>query len=65
MSTNKVVGGKVKTGYLERTEKFTVYQMTCFADKKTATEHETLEAMTSAVTKVAAVLSSQIMTFRN
>ena len=46
MSTNKIVGDKVKTDYLDRTEKFTVYQMKCFADKKTPTEHETLEAMT-------------------
>ena len=54
MSSNKIVGDKVKTDYLERTEKFTVYQMKCFADKKTPTEHETLGAMTFAVTEMAA-----------
>ena len=59
MSANKQIGDKVKSDYLKCTEKFAIYQKKCNADKKPFTDHEKLEAMTSAITKMADVLGSQ------
>ena len=59
MSTNKQIGDKVKTDYLKCTERFVVYQKKWNADKKPTDEHEKLDAMTFAVTKMADVLSTQ------
>ena len=49
MSANKQIGD----------EKFVVHQKKCNADKKPFSDHEKLEAMTTAVTKMAHVLRSQ------
>ena len=59
MSANKQIGDKVKSDYLKCTEKFVAYQKKCNADKKPFSDHEKLEAMTTAVTKMADVLGSQ------
>ena len=59
MSANKQIGDKAKSDYLKCTEKLAIYQKKCNADKKPFTDHEKLEAMTSAVTKMADVLGSQ------
>ena len=59
MISNKEVGDKVKSDYLKCTEKFVIYQKKCNAEKKPSTDNESLEARTSAVTKMADVLSSQ------
>ena len=59
MGANKQIGDKVKSDYLKCTEKFVVYQKKCNADKKLFSDHEKLEAMTTAVAKMADVLGSQ------
>jgi len=59
MSANKQIGDKVKSDYLKCTEKFAIYRKKCNADKKPFTDHEKLEAMTSAVRKMADVLGFQ------
>ena len=59
MSANTQIGGKVKSDYLKYTERFVVYQKKFNAEKKLSNDHEKLEAMTSAVTKMADALSSQ------
>ena len=59
MSANKQIGDKVKSDYLKCTEDFVIYQKKCNADKKPFSDYEKLEAMTTAVTKMADVLGSQ------
>ena len=59
MSANKQIGDKVKSDYLKCTEKFVVYQKKCNADKKPFSDHEKLEAMTTAVAKMVDVLGSE------
>ena len=59
MNANKQIGDKVKSDYFKCSEKFIVYKKKCYAEKKPSSDHEKLEAMTYAVTKMADVLSSQ------
>ena len=55
---NQETGDEAKANFLKCTEQFTIYQKS-FAAEKPPFKHEVLEAMTSAVTKMADVLSSQ------
>ena len=57
VQTNKL--DKVKSDYLKCTEQFVAYQKKCNAEKKPFSDHEKLEAMTTAVTNMAVVLGSQ------
>ena len=59
MNANKQIGDKVKSDYFKCSEKFIVYKKKCYAERKPSSDHEKLEAMTCAVTKMADVLSSQ------
>ena len=59
MSANNQICNKVKSDYSKYTEMFVVYQKKCNAEKKLSNDQEKLKAMTSAVTKMAEVLSSQ------
>ena len=59
MSANKQIGEQVKSDYFKCSERFVVYQKKCNAEKKSSNDHAKLEAMTSAVTKMADVLSAQ------
>ena len=59
MSANKQLGDQDKSDYLKCSEMFVVYKKKCNAEKKPSNDHAKLEAMTSAVTKMADVLSSQ------
>ena len=59
MSANKQIGDQVKSDYFKCSERFVVYQKKCNAEKKPSNDHAKLEAMTSAVTKMADVLSAQ------
>lgn len=59
MSANTQIGDKVKSDYLKYTERFVVYQKKSNAEKKLSNDHEKLETMTSAVTKMADALSSR------
>ena len=57
-TTNQEVFDKAKADLLKCAEQLAIYQKS-FASEKPPFKHETLEAMTSAVTKMADVLSSQ------
>ena len=56
--TNEEVFDKAKADFLKCAEQFAIYQKS-FASEKPPFKHERLEAMTSAVTKLADVPSSQ------
>ena len=55
---NQEIGDRAKANFLKCTEQFAIYQKS-FAAEKPPLKHEALEAMTSAVTKMADVLSLQ------
>jgi len=59
MNANKQIGDKVKSDYFECTERFFVYQKKSNTEKKPSNDHGKLKAMTSAVTKMADVISTQ------
>ena len=56
MNANKQIGDQVKSDYFKCSERFIVYKKKCYAEKKPSSDHEKLEAMTCAVTKMAVVL---------
>ena len=59
MNANKQIGDKVKSNYFKSMERFVVYQKKSTTEKKPLNDHGKLEAMTSAVTKMADVISTQ------